>query len=68
MNFSSGTGPIAQLVASLTADSRGWSLIPARSYSFVEIDHEIISMVILLLLLIQEGLLSVTCESMYKKY
>ena len=28
--------------------SRGWRLIPARSHTFVEIDHEIISMVILL--------------------
>ena len=37
----------------------------ARS-TFVEIDHEIISTVILLL--IQEGLLSVTIESMCTKY
>ena len=37
----------------------------ARS-TFVEIDHEIISTVILLL--IQEGLLSVTVESMCTKY
>ena len=34
-----------------------------QSHTFVEIDHEIISMVILLLLLIQEGLLSFTSES-----
>ena len=34
--------------ASLTADPGGASLIPARSYTFVEIDHEIVSMVILL--------------------
>ena len=45
---------VAQLVtclttdASLTADSGVGSLIPARSHTFVEIDHEIISMVILL--------------------
>ena len=45
--------------------SRG---IPARSYTSVEIDHEIISTVIFSLLLIQEGLLSVTSESMCKKY
>ena len=34
--------------ASLTADPEVASLIPARSHTFVEIDHEIISMVILL--------------------
>ena len=33
---------------SLTADPGFGSLIPARSHIFVEIDHEIISMVILL--------------------
>ena len=35
-------------------------------YTFMEIDHGIISMVILLLHLIQEGLLSVTSESMHE--
>ena len=35
-----------------------------QSYTFVEIDQEIISMVILLLPLSQEGLLSVASESM----
>ena len=44
------------------------SLIPARSHTFEEINHEIISMVILLLPLIQEGLLSVTSESMSMRY
>ena len=34
--------------ACLTADPRVASLIPARSHTFVEIDHEIISTVILL--------------------
>ena len=34
----------------------------------MEIDHEIISTAILLLLLIQEGLLSVASESMWVKY
>ena len=33
--------------ANLTEDPGVASLIPARSHSFVEIDHEIISMVIL---------------------
>ena len=47
-------GHVAQSVkclatdASLTADPEVASSIPARSHSFVEIDHEIISMVILL--------------------
>ena len=34
--------------ASLTADPEVASLIPARSHTFIEIDHEIITMVILL--------------------
>ena len=38
------------------------SLIPARSHTIVEIDHEIISMDIFLLLLIQEWLFLVTKE------
>ena len=38
------------------------SSIPARSHTIVEIDHEIISMDIFLLPLIQEWLLSVTKE------
>ena len=42
--------------------SRGASLIPARSHTFVEIDHEIISMVIL------QCRMSVTRESMCTKY
>ena len=47
-------GRVAQLVtclatdASLTADPGVASLIPARSHTFVEIDHKIISTVILL--------------------
>ena len=50
-------GRVAQSVtclatdAKLTADPGVASLIPARSHTFVEIDHEIISTVILLLLL-----------------
>ena len=35
-------GPVAQPVASLTADLRVASLIPTLSDTFVEIDHEII--------------------------
>ena len=41
----------------LTADPGVASSIPARSHTFVEIDHEMISTVIFLLPLIQEGLL-----------
>ena len=56
-------GPIAQLVASPTADPGVMSSIQARSNTFKGIDHEIISTVILLLTLIQE----VTSESMCRK-
>ena len=48
----------------LTADLGVVSSILALSHTFMEIDHEIISTVILLLELIQERLLSVTSESM----
>ena len=44
------------------------SLILAQPHTFLEIDHKIFSMVILLLLLIQEGLMSVTSERMWAKY
>ena len=54
-------GSVAQWVSSVIADPGVVSLIPARPHTFVEIDHEIVSAVILLLPLIQEGLLSV-CE------
>ena len=52
--FHWGRGRVAQLVTCLatdvclTADPGVASLIPARSHTFVEIDHEIISTVILL--------------------
>ena len=58
--------PRSASVASPTADPGITSLIPAKSHTFVEIYHEIISMVILLLPLIQERLLSVTSESICK--
>ena len=61
-------GPIAQSVANLTVDPGVVSLIPAQSHTFVEIDHEIISTAIFLLLLIQEWFLSITSESMCTKY
>ena len=50
-------GPVAQLVASPTADPGVANLIPAQSHTLVEINNKIIFTVILLLLLIQEGLL-----------
>ena len=52
-SFRVSLGRIVQLVTSLatdvslTADPGVVSLIPARSHTFVEIDHEIISKVIL---------------------
>ena len=42
------------------------SRIPVWSHTSKEINHEIYSTVILLLVLIQEGLLSITSESMCK--
>ena len=51
-----------KVIQSVVADPGFVSLIPARPLTFVEIDHEIFSMVILLLLLIQEVLLSVTMK------
>ena len=41
-------GRVGQLVTCLTADTGVASLIPARSHTFVEIGHEIISTAILL--------------------
>ena len=55
-------------VTSLSADPVVASSILVWSHTFVEIDHEITSMVILLFPLIQEGLLSVTSESLCTKY
>ena len=54
----------SQSVASPVADSGIVSSVPARSHTFLVTDFEIFSAVILLLLLIQEGLVSVTSESM----
>ena len=48
-----------QLVTSLSADRGVLSLIPSWSHTFVEIDREIISTIVLFLPLIQERLLSV---------
>ena len=48
--------------------SRGPEFDPCSVHTLVEIDHEIIFTVILLRRLIQEGFLSVTSESMCRKY
>ena len=45
-----------QLVMNLTSVPEVASLIPAGSHTFVEIDYEVVSKIILLLPLIQEGL------------
>ena len=52
----------------LTADPVVASSITARSHTFVELDHETISSVILLPSADSIGLLSVTSESMRMKY
>ena len=61
-------GPLMQSVVSKTTDPGIASSILAWSHIFVKIDHEIISTAILLLLLIQEELFSVTSECMCRKY
>ena len=57
-----------QSVASLNADPGIMSSILALPDTFVEIDREIFSTVILFLPLIQEGLLSVKSKSMCTEY
>ena len=52
---------MAQLDAPQTADQE----VRVRQHAFVEIDHEIFPIVILSLLLIQEGQLSVSGKRMY---
>ena len=52
----------------LTADSGVASSIPARSHTFVETDHVIISTVILLPSANSRRILSVTSERMCTKY
>ena len=72
----SGPGGVAQSVtclatdACLTAGPGVASLIPARSYTLMEIDLEIFSAVILLpsAELFKKGFLSVTTKSMCTKY
>ena len=69
-NESYCTGGVPASVAQLDAPSdwrpggRGFNPRRGRQHSFVEIDHEIFSTVILSLPLIQEGQLSVSGERM----
>ena len=51
---------MAQLDLHPTGDQKVAGSTPARQHSFMEIDNEIFSVVILSLLLIQEGQLSAT--------
>ena len=53
--------------SSVDSKSRGCEFIPAQPHTFMEIYHEIM-FTIILLLLIPEGLLSETSESMCTKY
>ena len=61
-----GRASVAQ--STVITDQGVMSLIPTRPHTFVLIDHEIFSLVILLLPLIQEGLLLVKNQSMCTKY
>ena len=62
------SGHLAQSGVSLTANQGGAGSSPGPATYIVEIYHEIISMVILPLPLIQEGQMSVSGESMCTKY
>ena len=62
------TGPRSTICSPSDCRSRDRKFDSGPSVTFVEIYHEIISMVILLLPLIQKGLLSDTSESMCTKY
>ena len=60
------TGPCSAVSCESNCRFRDRDFIQTQSHTFAGI--ELISMVILLLPLIQEGLLSVTCEIMCTKY
>ena len=61
---SAGLGGSVGCAVRLEARGRGFNPRRGRQHSFVEIDHEIFSTVILSLPLIQEGQLSVSGERM----
>ena len=64
--FLTGPASVAQLdaLSDWRPGSRGFNPRQGRQHSFMEIDHEIFSMVILSLPQIQEGQLSVSGERM----
>ena len=64
-HFTLLAGPVAQLVVILIAVPGDVSSMLAHTYTLVEIVHEIISTVIILLLLILEELLSVSNKRKY---
>ena len=68
ISHSYNTRPVSTVRNASECRSWGRRFDPSLVPYFVEIDHGIISTVILLLSLIQEGLLSVTSESMCTKY
>ena len=59
--------PYCANISQSECQSRGSEFNPSLS-PYAKIDHKIFSTVILLLMLILEGLLSVTCESMCMEY
>ena len=63
----SDTGPQSAVGNVSDCRARVVSSIQSRSHAFMQIDHEIISTIILIPSLIQEGLLSVTSEIMCMK-
>ena len=63
-NFSAGLGGAVGCASDWRPGGRGFDPRRGRQHSFVEIDHEIFSTVILSLPLIQEGQLSVSGERM----
>ena len=73
LNLTSIKDHVWHIQACCALTGEGWSIhlllaAPVRPHSFIEIDHEIFSTVILSLQLIQEGKLSVTCKRMCTEY
>ena len=64
MVFTAGLGGAVRCASDWRPGGRGFDPRRGRQHSFVEIDHEIFSMVILSLPLFQEGQLSVSGERM----
>ena len=64
LSFKAGLGGAVGCASDWRPGGRGFDPRRGRQHSFVEIDHEILSTVILSLPLIQEGQLSVSGERM----